>query len=189
MKEVREENEKLRRTVNILLQARGPAAKETAAGANQPRQQELEDRELRSRSFEVDPGGGSMERQLRGRSLRSWPGGSGLAGKSLLDRQGLGGDDRRLDLGTGIAIGRGVGSIIRAGGPMGGRQIYGESTQPYMLSRSERHEVNRPSTLVAKNWRTDDQYASSEDGFFLSDEEPSDIGSYSSSGGEYRPQR
>lgn len=57
-----------------------------------------------------------------------------------------------------------------------------------MVSRSERHEVNRSMTFVATTWRTDDDHLSSYDGFWLSDEERSDIGLDSTSGSESLPQ-
>lgn len=69
------------------------------------------------------------------------------------------------------------GSIIRAGGSMGGQERHDKSTKLLTFSRPERREVNRHKILVAKSWRTDDDYVSSQDESWCCYDECSDIGS------------
>lgn len=99
-------------------------------------------------------------------SSRAKPGTRGLGGEPGAHSYGR----RRLDLDAETRIVHGLGPTIEAGGSMGARQINGESTQPSTFSRSE-------STPLAKDRRTDYDYASFEDGPWLSDQEPSDTGS------------
>lgn len=76
-------------------------------------------------------------------------------------------------------------SALGSGTTMGGQQFDGKSTEPFLFSRPERHDLIGHTTLLAELWRTIDEYPSSQDESWLSDEERSFIGSDFSLDHEY----
>lgn len=104
-------------------------------------------------------------------------------GEPLRNRQDCGAGHPSPDLGAGATIGSAIGA-----GASTGQQRKNESTWPFKLSRSERHEFNIHMALIDKPSQMNNYYVSSRDGSWLSDGECSDIRSDPAPYGEYLPE-
>lgn len=78
---------------------------------------------------------------------------SNLAHEPLQDGHALGASDR--EMGHGVMVGTDQ-PTIGGGRAMSGQQCIGESMQPLAISRPERQDAIRRTTLLAESWRTID---------------------------------